>query len=347
LAVAHAEQVAARRTAQLQRLAQGGALGLLESLQGALAWLALSQGEDGRVDDATALARAAPPGGAAGRATRKLLGAGDRYALATTAFAALAFLDFRDQDAGGLFEPALARAVAWLRSRQRPDGLFRSDGRQLYDQAIALMALGQACRASGDAHLAQAVARGLASLYDGRGMQGGYRYQRGAAGDVSVSAWVAQALEQARLAHVPLPVRMEEDLRGFLGHVWKGGSSFSYTADGAQRPSLDPAGMLVARILLDRVEKKDAAAWRLRLARGKLSQRPALYTLYYGARMDVWLHGTLTPRWRGWLLELAGTQDADGLLAGSFAHARRRWISAATTRSAFCALILEHALFRR
>jgi len=57
-----------------------------------------------------------------------------------------AFLDFRDQDAKGLFETNLANAVQWLVSQQKKNGSFK--GRYSYSTPIAVMALGQAASSS-------------------------------------------------------------------------------------------------------------------------------------------------------------------------------------------------------
>lgn len=358
LPISEAEAVEARRMAQLEALRTRGALTLLDSLHAGLAWLALIQGRDGRFSVGAASEyydRRYEDDPAARRAARGHTGpANDRYAVSTTALALMAFLDFRDQDGRGLFEPTIARGVAWLRKRQSRSGLFKNAGRKYYSDAMALMALAQAAHATGDEGLRAAVSKGLAALYQARGANGGYRYNPREAGDTSVSAWVAQAVEYALLAGAEVPAGMQEDLLRFLGTVSIGGPRFAYTGQtrrsgGIGSPSLYPAGMLMARILRDEVPKADHKAWGVWLSEGVGKQAPHLYTLYYGVRMDVWVHGKLTPRWHGWLTELAGKQLVKGPVAGAFPRdiGRLGRVGGTPLITAFALLTMEHALFSR
>ncbi|MDJ0520559.1 MAG: terpene cyclase/mutase family protein, partial [Planctomycetota bacterium] len=320
------EEVEKRRMEQLELLRQRGALTLLETLHRGLAFLALHQAPDGRFSAEVAATRfsEAHPNepDLVGQVQRGLSKRDDRYVLSATALALMAFLDFRDQDGRGLFEPTIARAVAWLRAQQQEDGLFRGAGRRYYSDAITLMALAQAAGASGDEELKKAVARGLEALYAVRGPQGGYRYRAEQPGDLSVAGWVAQALEYAALAEIPIPKGMREELTKFLDTVWMGRERFAYLAPSQRtalmpRASLYPVGMLMGRILWDlsKMPERDARTWSEWLTRGVGRRAPALYTLYYGVRMDVWMHTKLTTKWHDWLVELARRQIAAGPLA--------------------------------
>ncbi|MHC4818313.1 MAG: hypothetical protein ACYTF8_09685, partial [Planctomycetota bacterium] len=153
-----------RRLEQLEKLRQRKAVGLLDHIHGGLAWLALHQAPDGHFSDAASAARCNELGH---RPCVRMRGK-KRFADAGTALAIMAFLDFRDQDVLGLFEPSLASAVQWLRKRQRGNGSF-PDQRQLYENAIALMALAQAAESTGDEKLREAVGKGLALFAQGSG----------------------------------------------------------------------------------------------------------------------------------------------------------------------------------
>jgi len=281
-----------------------------------------------------------------------LRSSGERYAVSATSLALMAFLDFRDQDAGGLFEPTIARAVAWLRGRQDAQGLFSKGGRAFYSDAIALMALAQAAGATGDETLKQAVARGLARLYVLRGPGGGYRYGPQQAGDLSVTGWVTQAVEYAEAAGIQVPDGMRDDLGLFLDSVWIGRERFTYTPSTGRsmwgRSSLYPVGMLMARVLQPEIKKTDREAWARWLAKGVGRRAPALYTLYYGVRMDVWVHGLLSTKWHDWLVALALRQERTGPMVGAF-RAKGRWTSrgGATLSTGLTLLTMEHALFSR
>ncbi len=358
LPIEDSEIVESRRMLQLEALRVRGALTLLDALHAGLAWLALNQGEDGRFADGAGLARA-------GRlyegdrdslriCEKHLNAAHDRYAIATTALALMAFLDFRDQDGRGLFEPTIARAVAWLLKQQAEDGLFAKAQGQFYTDAMGLMALAQAAGATGDEALKAAVARGLETVYGLRGPQGGYRYRAKRPGDTSVTGWVTQAVEYAALAGIPVPEGMRDGLKTFLKGVRIGGERFSYMAT-TKHPtsrgnvSLYPAGMLMGRILWDEVPTADTKAWSTWLTKGSGRRAPWLYTLYYGVRMDVWIHGKLTTKWHGWLIDLARKQRTNGPVAGAFPNTTGRWTArgGTTLTTAFALLTMEHALFSR
>jgi hypothetical protein len=341
LPVEDAEEAEKRRLEELEKLRQRDVLTLLDSIAGGLAWLAIHQGDDGRVSDAAGQARC-----------KKLhpeapcpLPAGGDVDVASTALAALAFLDFRDQDARGLFEPTLARAVRWLLSAQRPDGSFA--GRRQYSSAIALMALGQAAASSGAPEVVDAVRRGMTYFSLHQGSDGGWRYGLPIeVGDLSATAWVAQAFEAARSVSEPTPAT-QVGLDRFLHDVWLGGHRFSYLARNPERSSLNAAGMLVAEIVQAPEVPAARDEWKSYLV-GQRGARPDLYSLYYGVRMTIRLTGDLPGPWRKWVLDLAAEQVVKGPAAGSFQKTQGQFKNAGTTGvTAATLLTLEHALYLR
>jgi hypothetical protein len=350
LPVVDVEASEERRVEQLENLRQRDAVGLLDAIHSGLAWMALHQAPDGAVSEAATAARckelkhapacvaAAPP-------------AHLSAAIASTALAILAFLDFRDQDAVGLFEPYLAKAVQWLLRQQRPDGSFESPGHwRIYTTAMALMALGHTAAATGDERIKAAVAKGLKKFDETPGAGGGFRYTWGNDADLSVTAWVAQAVESARAAGVEVPHRLETNLRWFLDVVWVEQHRFLYRdRDPRERVSLSPAGMLMGRILWPQIPEETLVAWHGWLRNPGWRNRPSLYTVYYGARMSILLEGALRDPWRTWSLEIAESQTKKGANAGSFPvaldpHARRFGPSVITP---LAVLTLEHALYLR
>ncbi len=347
LAVADVEASEERRVEQLENLRQRDAVGLLDAIHSGLAWMALHQGPDGSLSEASATARCKELGHSpacipAGREKQRWT------ELASTALSILAFVDFRDQDAIGLFEPYLAKAVQWLLAQQRPDGSFPGGG-QLYASAMALMALGQTAAATGDPRVRAAVARGLQKFDETPGAGGGFRYQWGNDADLSVTAWVAQAVEAARAGGVDVPTRMETNLRWFLDVVSIEKHRYRYRDRGGDSPSLYPAGMLMGRILLNPIPDDLLASWKAWLQKPGWSSRPPLYTVYYGARMSILLERALRDPWRHWSLEVADAQVKQGPNAGTFPTALDPRIgnAGATAITPFAVLTLEHALYLR
>jgi hypothetical protein len=343
LPVPEPEEAEQRRLEQLDKLRRRKAVGLLDHIHGGLAWLALHQAPDGHFSDSAAATRCKKLGHDVCVSQRS-----KRYAVASTALALIALLDFRDQDVRGLFEPHLAAGVHWLARQQRRDGSFRGPG-QLYTTAIALMALGQAAASTHSDPLREAVRRGLELLAQNPGHLGGYRYGPGAAGDLSVTGWVAQAVEMARFAKVELPVSLEPGLGLFLDSVWVGEHRFTYLSRGNERRSLYPVGMLMGHLLWPEPDPRVLATWRAWLTQGVGKRRPGLYTLYYGVRVAIALEEKLPHPWRRWVFELAKGQTQEGDAAGAFQGKTGRWLGRAgtTCQTAVAVLTLEHSLYLR
>ena len=347
--VADAEAAEQRRVDELERLRQRNAVGLLDAIHASLAWLALHQAEDGSFTETACRARCKDlkhePACLGDRGDR-----GKDYVVGTTALAALAFLDFRDQDVHGLFDPYLARALTWLAKAQRQDGSWLRDGggpRQswMYETAMATMALGQAAGSTGLQELKDAVSRALLWFEKAQARGGGFRYGPGApAADLSVTAWVAQAVEAARGAGIDVPVRILYGFEEFLGWTWLGEHRFSYLDGAKEAPNLNPAGMLLGRIVWPAVDPAVAASWTKWLGNRPPKNPLTLYTLYYGVRLSILLNNSLSDPWRQWVLDIAAKKAAaPGLLApvgGGMGQGQ-------LLDHALATLTLEHALYLR
>jgi len=348
LAKADPEGAEQRRLEQLELLQERKAVVLLDPIGKGLAWLALHQGDDGRISNFSAMARCKELGhdpvccSAGGR------GSDDWAATAATGLSILALLDFRDQDSRGILEPTLARAVDWLRRAQRKDGSF--PGRDFYATAISVLALAQAAAASGSDELREAAHAGLVYLAARRGPRGGYRYRFQDPGDLSVSAWVAQAVEAARHGGVEVPAEMEQGLRTFLDGVWIEGCRFAYLTGKDERATLAPAGILLG--LIEWEVPCPEGSWAcsgddvLESWRGWLVQEPpkGTYSFYYGVRVAIKLAPSMPEAWRGAVLDLAARQKPTGPAAGSF---KDELMAGEVVETGFCVLTMEHALYKR
>jgi hypothetical protein len=344
-AVADEGEAEKRRVDQLEKLRQRDAVGLLDTIHAGLAWLALHQRDDGAHSDQATLDRCTALGhkpSCLGEAR----GTGDGFAVAATALAAIAFLDFRDQDANGWFDPYLGRALDWLMKQQKADGSFGGSHR-MYAGAMAVMALAQAAVSTGDERFREAARKGLAWYESAIGPLGGWRYApNDRLGDLSVTAWVAQAYEAGRAAGIPFPPRVAKGMPIFLSYVGLGDHRFRYQRTSGESPSLFPAGMLVSQIALDEKDPVVVEGWKTYLQGLDPKRAPDLYTLYYGVRVSILLTGALDGPWRKWAFDLAARQ-VQGTAAGSFPSNVWRWTSGPTVSTAMCVLTLEHALYLR
>lgn len=342
--VADPAETERRRVEELERLRQRGAVGLLDAIHGALAWLALHQVEDGSFHETGCNGRCgelkhdpvclSSPGADQGK----------RWSVGTSGLAALAWLDFRDQDIHGLFDPYLGRTLEWLAKQQRPDGSFPGT---LYEGSIAIMALGQAAVSTGLTAHRDACARGILWLERAQARGGGFRYGPNAAdADLSVTAWAAQAVEAARAAGIPIPDRLQYGFEEFLAWCHLGEHRYSYTDGVTESRSLAPAGMLLARLTTPAVDPALAASWTAYLGGLPPRQTPSLYTLYYGVRLSILLNNSLAEPWRTWVFVLADGKrrpQSPGLLvpAGYGSHGNP------LVDHALATLTIEHALYLR
>jgi hypothetical protein len=350
LTVADPAEAEKRRLDQLEKLRQRDAAGLLDHIGGALAWLALHQAEDGHFGADATVARCKALGH-----DPCVTNATERYPLAATGLAVLGYLDFRDQDVKRLFEPTLARGIAWLRSQVRKDGSLGASG---YPAAIGLMALCQAASSSGSKELRADVDRAMAFYAQHHGPDGGYRYgldgTKTADQDLSVTGWYVQAVEAARNAGAQVPEAMAPNLVRFLNSVTLSSPNFDryvYTI-GQTNPSgsLAPVGMLCRSILDPEASKAYADAWRTSLTNSPWKNVNA-YQLYYTVRMLLALDGKLPETWRKPLTDLAAAQQTKGTTAGMIPLPKDQWFNRGdvgpTIATAFATLTLEHALYRR
>ena len=345
--VADVDAAEQRRVDQLDKLRQRDAVGLLDAIHSGLAWIALHQKEDGSLSDQGTKERCD-----ALKHSPTCLGnwdsTGDVFAVATTGLATIAFLDFRDQDVNGWFDPYLGRAIEWLKKQQKADGSWPGSGQQ-YTTAIALMALAQAAASTGSEELRERVRRGLAFFEQSQGPLGGYRYRpNDPSGDLSVTAWVAQAFEAARAAGVPPSPKLTQGLEIFLNYVWGGAAKFSYVYRQGPSASLAPAGMLVGHIAWADKPAGVLDQWKAYLKGLPADRPPNLYTLYYGVRLSILLQGALDDPWRAWAFALSQQQVMNGTAAGSFlvpvTASHKPGVALSTALSV---LTLEHALYLR
>ena len=344
--VVDADLAEQRRLEQLEKLRQRDAVGLLDSIHAGLAWLAIHQRDDGSFCDAATVERCgvlkhAPT------CLDKWPNSGDAYVVANTALVLIAFLDFRDQDPLGWFDPYLGRGLVWLMKQQKPDGSFPPNGFQQYTTAMALMALAQAAASTGAEELKEAVRKGITYLTSAIGPFGGFRYRPNDPGDLSVTGWVAQAVEMARAAGIEIPLKLSAGLETFMTYVWLGDKRFTYTYRGPEKASLLPVGMLLGHIVGKDKDAVVATSWKEYLGGLKVEQRPDLYTLYYGVRVSILLNGALGDPWRTWVFDLAKRQVHGNAASGMFPADLWPWPKSVTVETAIGVLTMEHSLYLR
>jgi hypothetical protein len=155
---------------------------------------------------------------------------------------------------------------------------------------------------------------------------------------------VAQAVEAARAAGIEVPVRILYGFEEFLNWSWLGEHRFSYVDGTKESASLNPAGMLLGRIVWPTVDAAVADSWTKWLGNRPPKSPLPIYTLYYGVRLSILLNNSLNDPWRQWVFDIAAKKNAaPGLLSpvgGGMGQGP-------LLDHALATLTLEHALYLR
>ncbi len=177
----------------------------------ALEWLAAHQRADG-VWDRRAFDRCCPEGDRCSQTAIDLLEYNADVGI--SALCALAFLGVGHTHEKGPYADHLSKAFSFILAQQLPDGSFSRDARfQLYNDAIAVMAIAEAYIRTGDRVLRDPLDRGVARLVRCQQRGGGWDITDEVytnRNDTTVTTWVLMALKSAHAAgaSVPLTTRL-------------------------------------------------------------------------------------------------------------------------------------------
>jgi hypothetical protein len=279
--------------------------------------------------------------------------------LAATAMALLAF-----QGAGNTFTEGPHRAVvarAWrsLLRQQQEDGSFDVGQvpmqHALYSHAQATMALCELYGMSRDPKLAEPAARAVAYCVAAQGPNGGWRYEPGKPGDMSVTGWYVMALKTAEMAGMGVPVATFEGIGGFLDTVASGnGSRYGYRRDSP----LKPAGPVTAAVTAEGLLCRQYLGWpqkdprlveglELLMAENPLdfeSDTKDVYAWYYITQVAHHMEGEAWRRWNDRLREVLPREQAvKGKQRGSWDPSLDKWghIGGRLFVTSFCVYMLE------
>ena len=260
--------------------------------------------------------------------------------LAATAMALLALQGAGNTDRAGDHRRAVQRAWRELLAAQRPEGHFEPGPlpaqHALYSHAQATIALCELAAMTGDQAHAEHARRAVAYAVAAQGPDGGWRYEPGRDGDMSVTGWYVMALVSARSAEIDVPAETFARLEGFVDRVAvDDGSRYGYRREVEHRPASPVTAAVTAEGLLCRLY----LAWAPddpRVVAGierLFSDRPLdfgadkdVYAWYYITQVAHHAGGTVWNRWNAGLREvLPNAQVAKGREAGSWDPALDRW----------------------
>ena len=260
--------------------------------------------------------------------------------LAATAMALLALQGAGHTHQGGEHQAVVARGWKKLLAGQQRNGSF-DVGRlpaqhELYSHAQATIALCELFGMTRDAELAEPAERALAYCLAAQGPNGGWRYEPGKDGDMSVTGWYMMALKSAEMAGMEVPTEALERIGGFLDLVaTQEGQRYGYRRDTLLRDASPVTAAVSAEGLLCRQylgwERDDP-----RIIAGLdmiMEEKPLdfagdkdVYAWYYITQVAHHAQGRPWARWNTRLrAELPAQQLATGREKGSWDPKLDRW----------------------
>ena len=279
--------------------------------------------------------------------------------LAATAMALLAFQGAGNTLAEGPHRAVVDRAWRSLLRMQQEDGAFDVGQvpmqHALYSHAQVTMALCELYGMSRDPKLLEPAARAVAYCVAAQGPNGGWRYEPGKLGDMSVTGWYMMALKTAEMAGMQVPPATFDGIAGFLDTVAnEKGSRYGYRRDSPLKPASPVTAAVTAEGLLCRQylgwpqrDPRLVEGLELLIAENPIdfeSDAKDVYAWYYITQVAHHMEGDAWQRWNDRLREvLPREQVVKGKQRGSWDPSLDKWghIGGRLFVTSFCVYMLE------
>lgn len=269
-----------------------------------------------------------------------LNGGSQENRLAATAMALLALQGAGQTHQVGEHRAVVARGWKRLLAAQQREGVF-DVGRlpaqhELYSHAQVTIALCELYGMTRDAELAEPAERALAYCLAAQGPNGGWRYEPGKDGDMSVTGWYMMALKSAEMAGMDVPHEAFERIEGFLDLVaTQEGRRYGYRRENLLRDASPVTAAVSAEGLLCR----QYLGWAQNDPRiiagleGIMEEKPLdfggdkdVYAWYYITQVAHHTQGRPWARWNARVrAELPAQQLTTGREKGSWDPKLDRW----------------------
>jgi hypothetical protein len=220
------------------------------------------------------------------------------------------------------FDKPVEKALLWLiRKQNRTSGNL---GGGMYAHGLATIALCEAYGLTQDPSLRRPAQMAVNYIVRAQHSAGGWRYQPGQAGDMSVTGWQVMALKSAQMSGLDVPEVAMRKAQQFLNACCDTGSEgYGYTGPGAT-PTMSAVGLLCRQYL---------QAWgpqNLRLIKGvenNIKRYPVgsiknIYYFYYATQVMHHFGGNAWQAWNEKMRDsLVKSQDKAGANNGSWSSA--------------------------
>lgn len=244
--------------------------------------------------------------------------------VAGTALALLPFLGAGQTHLQGEYQEEVLKGLNALCAQQLEDGDLRGEGDgRMYAHGMAAIVLCEAYALTQDKQLYEPAQRALNFIVAAQHSAGGWRYEPGEPGDVSVVGWQLMALKSGQMAGLHVPNEVFERASLFLDSVVRDRNAGEY----AYQPGRSTTIAMTAEALLCRQylgwsrDHKGLKAGVDLMVRQHLpsEKRPNVYYWYYATQV---MHHYGGSSWRTWNEKmrdlLVSTQEIKGHAAGSW-----------------------------
>jgi hypothetical protein len=166
---------------------------------------------------------------------------------AATALGVLPFLGAGHTHRFGEYRDVVKQAIEWLVADQRNVGGFNHEHRgDMYAHGLATIALCEAYALTRDPALRMPAQNAVDYIVKAQHSAGGWRYEPGEPGDLSVTGWELMALRSAQMAYLNVPEATLKRAWVFLDSVQTSTKqgTFGYMRGARPTPAMTAEGML-------------------------------------------------------------------------------------------------------
>lgn len=244
--------------------------------------------------------------------------------VAGTALALLPFLGAGQTHLEGEYQQEVLKGLNALCAQQREDGDLRGEGDgRMYAHGMAAIVLCEAYALTQDKQLFEPAQRALNFIVAAQHSAGGWRYEPGEPGDVSVVGWQLMALKSGQMAGLHVPNEVFERTSMFLDSVARdrNPSEYDYQPGRSTTIAMTAEALLCRQYLGWSRDHKGLKAGVDLMVRHHLpsEKRPNVYYWYYATQV---MHHYGGGSWRTWNEKmrdlLLSTQEIKGHAAGSW-----------------------------
>jgi hypothetical protein len=197
---------------------------------------------------------------------------------------------------------AATKALEWLLKQQKEDGDLRGPSGQhaMYAHGIASIAICEAYGLTKDPRLKEPAMKAIDFILKAQHAAGGWRYNPGMAGDLSVTGWQYMALHSARMAGLEVPDEAFEKTQGFLHSISAGRNRglYGYASPETGKITMTATGMFMRQLDLEPPTQPRMQEGADAIKAYMIKSKNADFYLDYYATLALYQHQG--PIWEEW-----------------------------------------------